>query len=173
MTSGTTLSVHTDRLDLVPCTLAAARASLQEPAAVAALLERRVPGSWPPDELVDALSFYARELAADPSHMGWGIWFVISRPDGSLAGSVGFKGPPDANGCVEIGYGIEPPFRQRGYATEAVKGLLGWAWSEGVTRVVAECHDANQASIRVLEKAGMARTTPRGRMLWWELRTPS
>jgi ribosomal-protein-alanine N-acetyltransferase len=165
--------MQTDRLDLVACSLGAARASLRSPKELERLLGAAVPNSWPPAELVDALSYYARQLAGDRGQLGWGIWLIFGRGERSLVGSAGFKGPPDARGYVEVGYGIEAPFRRLGYATEAVGALLEWGWAHGVKAVIAECHVDNAASIRVLEKLGMVRTKPRGEMLWWEIRTPA
>ena len=43
----------------------------------------------------------------------------------------------------------------RGIASEAVAGLLDWAFLDhGLTRLVATVHPENRASQRVLEKAG-------------------
>jgi ribosomal-protein-alanine N-acetyltransferase len=76
---------------------------------------------------------------------------------------------------VEIGYGVWPEFRGRGYATQAVSTLIEWAMAhEDVRRITAECGRDNVASIRVLERAGMRRIAelrrPGGRVLRWELR---
>ncbi len=163
----------TPRLRLVPCPLEVARASLQHPASLQAHIGVEVPPSWPPSDLLDALTMYARDLGGDPSHLGWGIWLVIARREAKLVGSVGFKGKPDRDRCVEIGYGIEAASRRRGYATEAVGALLAHAWRSGVHKVVAECHPDNTASIRVLTKSGMRRTESSGPMLWWELCRPT
>lgn len=128
----------------------------------------KVPETWPPDDLSDALRMYAGRLSRDPSLLGWGVWLAVERAETILVGSVGFKGKPDRHGCVEIGYGIEPGVRRRGYATEAVPALVDWAWGRGVARIVAECRPDNVASIRVLERIGMRRIGDRGGMLWWE-----
>jgi [ribosomal protein S5]-alanine N-acetyltransferase len=170
MASATRLS--TRRLELVACSVEAARASLEGPAALERLLHRKVPETWPPEELVDVLVAYARDVERDPSHLGWGLWLVLRRRDGALVGSAGFKGKPDASLGVEIGYGIEPQARRRGYASEAVAALIGWAWTRGARRVVAECDPHNVASIGVLRGVGMRRLPAHGRMLWWEIRAP-
>lgn len=83
-------------------------------------------------------------------------------------GDIGFKGVPDKAGVVEIGYRILPEYRNKDIATEAVKGLIEWAFQQaGVNSVVAECDATNSASIRVLEKSGMLRATPDKEMLKW------
>ncbi len=84
-------------------------------------------------------------------------WLVVptDRPYG--AGLAGFKGVPDHRGVVEIGYGIDPACQGQGYATEAAKALIAWAFqSPACTTVIApNTKKSNIASNRVLEKAGM------------------
>jgi ribosomal-protein-alanine N-acetyltransferase len=164
--------VETARLELRPSTLAIARAALQGSGAVEALLARSVPATWPPSELREALALDAQHLVNDHGYLGWGVWLVLRRNGGPLVGSAGFKGPPGRAGTIEIGYGIEPSSRRRGFATEAVAALVDWAWHRAVRRIVAECHPDNHASIAVLERVGMHRTRPRAGMLWWELDSP-
>ena len=52
--------------------------------------------------------------------------------------------------------GIAPEHQGRGLATEAAQALVELCFSAlGVRRVVASTFDANRASWRVMEKAGM------------------
>jgi RimJ/RimL family protein N-acetyltransferase len=72
------------------------------------------------------------------------------------AGLIGFKGIPDKNGEVEIGYGIDPPCRRLGYTTEAAGALINWALQQATCLSVTAWSDkSNRASARVLEKVGM------------------
>jgi [ribosomal protein S5]-alanine N-acetyltransferase len=90
----------------------------------------------------------------------WGHRLVVERASGLVVGGVGFFGPP-IDGRVEVGYGIVPSRRGLGYAPEAVRGLLAFAFDHpDVGEVVAGAEPANRASHRVLEKAGL---TLRGR----------
>ena len=62
----------------------------------------------------------------------------------------------------ELGWVFDPAYWGRGYATEATRVLLRFAFDDlGLHRVAATCHPDNAASARVLEKAGM---TFEGRM---------
>jgi ribosomal-protein-alanine N-acetyltransferase len=82
-------------------------------------------------------------------------------------GSAGFIAPPD-DGTIELGYGIHPVHRGRGYATAAAAALVRWGLHrDDVRRVTAECDDTNAASIRVLEKIGMRRLHTRGGTIAW------
>ena len=61
---------------------------------------------------------------ADPWRHGFAI---VHRESRSVIGSAGFKGPPDAEGTVEIAYGLVPAYQGRGYATEAARALVSFA----------------------------------------------
>jgi ribosomal-protein-alanine N-acetyltransferase len=55
-----------------------------------------------------------------------------------------------------MGYTISRAYWGQGYATEAVRELVRFAFEEmGLVRLEALCLPGNQASVRVLEKAGM------------------
>ena len=76
-----------------------------------------------------------------------------------VIGSAGFHGPPEDDGRVEIGYRVEPEYRQQGVATEVVRALFDWANREhGVTRFRAATAPDNVASQRVLARFGFRRT---------------
>jgi ribosomal-protein-alanine N-acetyltransferase len=99
---------------------------------------------------------------------GWGDWLMLA--DTTRVGDLGFRGPPDEEGTVEIGYRVRDEHRRCGYATEAADALVRWALSqEGVARVVATCERRNTASIGVLERIGMRCVLERHGMLRWEL----
>lgn len=168
------LEIETERLLLLPCSLEAARAAPHDTERVGELYGVGVPEGWPSEELRDAFPVFVRQLERDPHSFGWGNWLAIEPEEKMLVGDAGFKGRPDRSGSVEIGYGIAPAYQRRGYATEAARGLLKWAFSNpDVKRVTAECHEDNRASIRVLERLGMAPLQPVGNMLKWELWRPS
>jgi RimJ/RimL family protein N-acetyltransferase len=75
-----------------------------------------------------------------------------------VIGNGGFKGHHSADGTCEIGYSVMESHQRHGYATEAVEGLVAWAFRDpGVTRVIAHTLPALRPSIRVLEKCGFQR----------------
>jgi ribosomal-protein-alanine N-acetyltransferase len=82
---------------------------------------------------------------------------VIHVSDKMLIGDGGFKGKPDEEGKVEIGYSIVPEYRRRGFATEVARALVDYAFSQpGVKAVEAHTLANGTASIKVLKKAGMS-----------------
>ena len=133
------------------------RADLEGRAALAEALGVGVPDSWPPELYDDdARAFALARLEAAPEEFGWWHHYVVETdPVPTLAGIAGFKGPPDADGVVEVGYSILPERRRRGLATEAVGALVAKAFAtDGVRSVVAETYPGLEASIGVLEKLG-------------------
>lgn len=59
---------------------------------------------------------------------------------------------------AEVWYKIHPTFWRQGFTTEALKALLHFGFSTlGLHRIEAGCAVENIASIKVLEKVGMAR----------------
>lgn len=84
-------------------------------------------------------------------------WMIKVPPEGFGAGLIGYKSLPDQNGEVEIGYGIDPAYQNQGYTTEAVRGIVRWAFGYlRCDRIIApDTPRSNLASNRVLQKAGM------------------
>jgi RimJ/RimL family protein N-acetyltransferase len=99
----------------------------------------------------------------------WGPLQVRRLDDGLAIGGVGCKGEPDADGRVEIGYGIAESARGCGYATEAVLGLVGWLREQDVREVIAECDEDNAASIVVLHRCGFGETSRDDGLVRWNL----
>lgn len=60
---------------------------------------------------------------------------------------------------IEIGYVIHPQYQGHGYATEAVHTVLAELREMGFRKVTAGYFAENTASLRVMEKCGMQRTT--------------
>ncbi len=157
------LHLRTERLQLVAVTLELARAELADAQRLAKLLGAHVPPSWPPplnDERTQRWTVDA--LAAHPEQAGWFAWYFLHRHASSgehaelrLIGCGGFTGPPTPDGTVEIGYAIVPECHRFGFAPEAVRALVAWAWTHReVQRVRAQTLPALRPSIRVLEKCG-------------------
>ena len=96
------------------------------------------------------------------------FWFLIRNSDRVVVGSADFKDIPNTRQEVEIGYGLGNEFEHKGYMTEAVKAMCGWAFSqEGVRRVTAETDKQGTASQRVLIRCGFVRYRQE-ETLWWK-----
>jgi [ribosomal protein S5]-alanine N-acetyltransferase len=150
------LRLTTGRLELVAGTVELARAEINDLEAFAALLNVPKPAVWPPP-LNDENSqryFLASLEQAGPEDAGWNLWFCVRREPRALVGGAGFKGRPQ-DGVVEIGYSMLESEQRRGYCTEAVRALIGWAFSHPeVKMVIAHTLPELKPSIRVMEKCG-------------------
>lgn len=113
---------------------------------------------------------YVQKLKEDSSLLYWGVWLVVRKNDGMVLGDIGFKGKPNGNKEVEVGYGFLEKYWNKGYATEAVGALIQWAFlTSKVDRIVAETLHDNHGSIRVLEKLNMRKISVTDTMVHWRI----
>ncbi len=84
-------------------------------------------------------------------------WAVIERESGRMIGTCGFTRIDAPNNSCEIGYVINPDFSSRGYATEAARCVLDFAFSKlSLHRAEAKFMKGNDASLAVMKKLGMS-----------------
>lgn len=87
-------------------------------------------------------------------------FIAVCLKNGELIGNL-YLGREDDDTC-EIGYVFNKAYRGRGYATEAARALLLYAFDElRVSRVVAGCAQKNERSWLLLERLGFARVSAR------------
>jgi [ribosomal protein S5]-alanine N-acetyltransferase len=154
------VEIRTKRLLLRAAEEALLRADLEGAPALARALGVELPDDWPPDLYdEDAARWTLQSLERDPANHGWlGYYFLRTQPDGRrmLIGVGGFKGRPDDDGAVEIGYSIVRSERRHGFGTEAARGLLERAFADPAVRIArAQTMPDLVASIGVIEKIGM------------------
>jgi aminoglycoside 6'-N-acetyltransferase len=97
------------------------------------------------------------EMMSDrvPGEPGWVQFTVEERESGALVGDVGLS-PADEPGVVKVGYTIAPAYQGRGYATEAIRALIGYSFDTlGAEVVRAYASALNLPSHRVAERVGM------------------
>ena len=88
------------------------------------------------------------------------FWFIIRKSDRAVVGSACFKGCPNDDNEVEIGYGLTPGFEHNGYMTETVKAMCRWALGKpDIFHITAETEFNNHASQSVLQRCGFTMTT--------------
>ncbi|MEH2181661.1 GNAT family N-acetyltransferase [Nostoc sp.] len=169
------LHITTQRLELLPCSLEVAQAVVtRNKPQVEKLLGVWVPDDWYASEVLDFFPMYAQMLVDDPSQLGWGIWLMIHVADSTLIGDLGFGGKPDRTGTVEMGYEVLSAYRQQGFAFEAVKALVDFAFTQPeLKRIIAHSPEDHVASIRILEKLGMQQIARDENLLKWELKLES
>ncbi|QNO36466.1 GNAT family N-acetyltransferase [Protaetiibacter sp. SSC-01] len=81
---------------------------------------------------------------------------IVRREDGLLIGDLVLFHLQPEHGTAEVGWVMRPDVAGRGYATEAVRALLGAAFGVyGLRRIVARIDAENTASARLAERLGM------------------
>jgi [ribosomal protein S5]-alanine N-acetyltransferase len=81
------------------------------------------------------------------------FWTIISKEENVMVADLCFKGEPNENGEIEIGYGTYPAFEGKGYMTEGVGAMIRWAFAQpNVQSVTAQTDPSNIASQKILEK---------------------
>lgn len=122
-------------------------------------------------ELRDAVRQMLDGVLRDPEHYLWYThWIIVLNRSRCVVGGTCFKEPPNANDEVEIGYGVNTEYQNRGLVTEALHVVCRWALGQpGVSAVLAETEKVNLPSQRVLEKVGFVPFRETETMRWWRL----
>ena len=98
------------------------------------------------------------------------LWTAISKIDRKMVGDICIVGEPNAVGEIEIGYGTYEKFRNRGFMTEIVSGIISWMRTQPkVKSVIASTEKTNIASFKVLEKNMFVKLSETETFLRWRL----
>jgi len=162
----TSADLSTERLVLHPVTLVEAeRIHAKTP-----LPTDRWAADYPFDGDVAAIGsgLHGNKFSGAPAR--WAYYQIRRRDDGLAIGGIGFFGPPDENGHVEIGYGLAAGARGSGFAAEALTCMAAWALNHGASAVDAETTPDNVASQRTLGNAGFALVAEDRTVLRYSLR---
>ncbi len=148
--------IETERLQLIAANGMHLAALVEDERKLAELLGVELTDGWL--AFPESAAYALRSLEENPQSLRWGMHFFLHKADNALIGTGGFKGLPDADGTVEIGYAVAPGYENRGYATEAARGLIehAFSWSQ-VKAVDAHTLAEENASGKVLAKCGMTR----------------
>ena len=80
-------------------------------------------------------------------------WAIVQKADDGLMGVIELRLSPPKG---DFGYILGERFWGNGFATEAARAVVDWAFNQsGIFRVWATCHPDNVASAKVLKKAGL------------------
>jgi len=166
MSAGGTGTIQSDRLELVSLGPAAIDALLAgKRLEVEALARAVLPPDWPDAHDAGFLRWRAKQMRENSRAQQWLVRLLVLRGgERRMIGHAGFHGPPGTNGpskagAVEVGYTVIEEFRGCGYATEAVRALLGWARAEHeIRQFVASVSPGNAPSLAIVRKLGFVQT---------------
>ena len=90
----------------------------------------------------------------------FGFWIVTDKVSGQFLGQAGFHEmrrdlTPSIENTLEAGWGLNPEFQGRGYASEVLRAMLPWAEKNYPDKPITCIIDPrNTASIRLAERHG-------------------
>jgi len=115
--------------------------------------------SWSDFTLADAQTFVESLQGEEPGVPG--EWFQLAleaRSAGTLVGDLALHINADEPREAEVGFTLAPAHQGQGYATEALTGLLDWAFPTfRLHRVIAVTDALNTSAAALLERVGMRR----------------
>lgn len=110
---------------------------------------------WPLNTSMEASLSRLRQRAEDWKTGAEYYWVITLKPDDHVIGAIGTCVKQHA---ADFGYLLDRRHWGNGYATEAARAIVAWAWSvPSIRRVWATCDTENLASARVIEKVGLVR----------------
>lgn len=84
-----------------------------------------------------------------------GIWSLILKETGEVIGRMGVE-ITEEEGVADLGFMLGKAYQKHGYALEAGKAILEYAFTiDGITSVRARIHPDNKESIKLCERLGM------------------
>jgi len=177
-----TTPLETARLRLVPCAPTQLLALLEHPEdferLVGVPLADGLRGFYVSGEVSPEWLGALRAAAGEPADPWRHGFFIVETSARIVIGSAGFKGPPDADGMVEIAYGVVPAREGQGFATEAAGALVRFAAADPRVRLLrAHTLPEANASTHVLRKCGFVHVgevvDPDDGLVWrWEREAP-
>jgi len=165
-------NISTSRLELIPLGQLQLETSLSDLSAFEKQIGLTVTRDFFTDRVQRAIRMKVEKMRkADVSQHAWyTYWLIVVREENVGAGMLGFKGYPNAEGSTEIGYGIDPSYQNKGYMSEAVQALTGWAFLHDFCKVITATEVENPASKRLLEKLGAVQVGVNDTTTSWEIR---
>jgi RimJ/RimL family protein N-acetyltransferase len=120
--------------------------------------------AWTPD---DAAEHVARRMARTGVDGPGSALALVVEHEGTVVGDVSLWTTGDTVSRGEVGWAFNPKFTGRGFATEALRSLLGIAFDHyRMHRVVAQLDARNDRSALLCERVGMKREGHL-RSDWW------
>lgn len=108
-------------------------------------------------EIDDAMAnFWLPKTLANPKAYKWCTnWEIVLKSANMSVGGMGFNGEPNEKSEAEIGYMINEQHQNKGYATEALKLLTRWAFTQdAIKAIIVHTYADNLPSVKILSKCG-------------------
>ncbi|MTI48406.1 GNAT family N-acetyltransferase [Sporosalibacterium faouarense] len=165
------LVIETKRLKIIPLDLRQLKISLNDRASLAKEISIGICSNKLDEIMKRVYKVSIKRIKEDPNnYLFYTNWIIVDKEKNHEVGSMGIKGIPNEKEEIEIGYGIEEEFQGNGYMTEALQGLVNWAFGQTkhkIKFVIACTVDYNKASQNVLIKNGFEIYNEEANHIWW------
>jgi ribosomal-protein-alanine N-acetyltransferase len=105
------------------------------------------------ESAVRTWQYRTRQAVDSPEDLPWITGVLWDEEARVPVGQAGFHAAPDADGMVEIGYGVDPAYRRRGYARAALELAIERARRESAVRILrATISPANEPSLALVRQ---------------------
>lgn len=164
----------TERLILIPFTIQVCKNLLNDNYSDLETWNLKKGKSWPDNDVIETLPKIINNLSQVESPTGFESWMIVKKETLEIIGDLGFKGFNYEYQSIDIGYGIIKEERRKGYAEEAVKEIVKWAFSNKIVKeITANCLIENISSINLLTKFNFVELRTENKMIYWTLENKS
>jgi len=99
------------------------------------------------------IPYRINQVRKDPEVAKYLLRVAVLRECMEIIGSAGFHNLPDVNGMIEIGFGIDPTFQNKGYGKQLLHGMWNWVVKEpGVKTLRYTVSPSNLISKQIIKK---------------------
>ncbi|HAE41844.1 MAG TPA: N-acetyltransferase [Clostridiales bacterium] len=166
--------IETERLFLIPLTLDEMKRALQSKTQLANDLGFQLFSEELDERMKQVYEAKIDKMEKDQENfLFYTFWQLVLKEEKIIIGEVGFKGLDSEQGQLEVGFGTEERFRNKGYMTEALTELIKWAFFQDkvkIRRITALTLSDNIPSQKVLEKSGLMLSHEESGKLYWHVK---
>ena len=76
------------------------------------------------------IPYRINQVRKDPKVAKYLLRVAVLKQGMEIIGSAGFHNLPDENGMIEIGFGVDPAFQNKGYGKQLLHGMWNWVVKE-------------------------------------------
>jgi [ribosomal protein S5]-alanine N-acetyltransferase len=173
MTGNVEVKIETERLEIIPLNINQLEKYLRNDNSLEEELNLNKIVRNISDELREAmaLTIIPSILDKPEDYFLRTLWAVIHKAEKKIIAGVTLMQIKGSDGEIEIGFGTGEEYRNKGYMTEAVGGILRWIKSRPeVKTIIGTSEKENKASHQVLRKNKLEAFHESESMICWRIR---
>ncbi|WP_395973485.1 GNAT family N-acetyltransferase [Chryseobacterium cucumeris] len=124
---------------------------------------------WIPETLEEVENFILRNTKEFNQPESWYQLLITDKETKTVIGDIGVHFTGDENAQVELGITLNTSFQGKGYASEALKGIISHLFDDlHKHRITASVDPDNTASILLMERIGLRKEGHFVKSLFWK-----